>query len=183
MQKAIVHLNRSLAVHKDYVNGYLNLGVCYFKLKDYERAKQCWSIARMYYPNNPYVIRNFSLLATVYMSEGFKVGAKDPKKGVEFIEKAVEVDPSNPDVWYNLGGASFMAGNYDKAKESWEKTLQLKPDYAKAKEGLSECWYIMGATYANKGDRQNARQCWEKSLSLNPANKRAQEGLKALQNK
>lgn len=136
IEKAMVHLGRAIAVHKQYVNGYLNLGVCYFKLKDYDKAKENWDKVAQIFPNNPYLKRNMPLLGTAYMNEAFAIGGKDPQKATALLEKAVICDPSNPELWYNLGGASYTMGNYQRAREAWNQTLLLKPDYEQAKQGL-----------------------------------------------
>lgn len=137
IQKAIVHLSRSVSIHKEYVNGYLNLGVCYFKLKDYDKAKEYWDKAKSIFPNNPYLKRNFPLLGTAYLNEALRVGGKEPAKAIVILEKAVQSDPSNPELWYNLGGACFTVNNFQRAREAWTQTLQLKPDYEQAKQGLN----------------------------------------------
>ena len=137
VEKAIVHLNRAISVHTQYVNGYLNLGVCYFKLKEYDKAKEYWDKARAIFPNNPYLKVNYPLLGKTYMNEALAIGGKDPAKAIVFLEKAVEADPSNPDLWYNLGGASFTVNDFKRAREAWTKTLELKPDYEQAKQGLA----------------------------------------------
>lgn len=135
--KAIYHLNRAITIHNQYVNGYLNLGVCYFKLKDYDKAKEYWDKAKAIFPNNPYLKRNYPLLGIVYMNEALRVGGKDPKAAIELLEKAVASDPANPDLWYNLGGACFTVNNFQRASEAWTQTLLLKPDYEQAKQGLA----------------------------------------------
>jgi hypothetical protein len=137
LTKAIEHLNRAITVHTQYVNGYLNLGVCYFKLKEYDKAKIYWDKAKEIFPNNPYLKRNFPLLGTAYMNEAFRVGGKDPAMAISFLEKAVACDPANPELWYNLGGASFTVRDYKRAREAWNQALLLKPDHEQARQGLS----------------------------------------------
>jgi protein O-mannosyl-transferase len=137
LTKAIYHLNRATTIHSQYVNGYLNLGVCYFKLKDYDKAKEYWDKAKVIFPNNPYLKRNYPLLGTVYMNEALRVGGKDPKAAITLLEKAVASDPSNPELWYNLGGACYTVGNFQRAREAWNQTLLLKPDHEQAQKGLS----------------------------------------------
>jgi tetratricopeptide (TPR) repeat protein len=137
IMKAIYHLNRAVSIHNQYVNGYLNLGVCYFKLKDYDKAKEYWDKAKEIFPNNPYLKRNYPLLGTVYMNEALRIGGKDPKAAIVLLEKAVAADPSNPDLWYNLGGACYTVNNFQRAREAWTQTLLLKPDHAQAKQGLA----------------------------------------------
>lgn len=137
LKKAMYHLQRAVSIHRKYVNGYLNLGVCYYKLHDYDRAKAYWDTVRTIFPNNPYLSQNLPLLGKAYMNDAFAIGAKDPEKATALLEKAVACDPSNPDLWYNLGGASYTIHDYARAREAWTQTLLLKPDYEQAKQGLA----------------------------------------------
>jgi predicted Zn-dependent protease len=136
LKKAEFHLKRSVEIHPKYVNGYLNLGVVYFKLKDYKKTEEYWNVAKTIFPNNPILKRNFQVLSATYFGEAMAVGAKDITKAIAGLEKACELDPSNAEYWYNLGGASFTAKEYEKAKNAWTKTLQLNPSYAQAQQGL-----------------------------------------------
>lgn len=136
LQKAIFHLNRSIEIHKSYVNGYLNIGVAYFKLKEYDKAKENWEKARKIFPNNPYVKKNFSLLGSVYYNDAMKIGPKNLQEAINLLEKAIAADPQNVDFWYNLGGASYTAKNYKRAREAWEQTLLLNPNHQQAKQGM-----------------------------------------------
>jgi tetratricopeptide (TPR) repeat protein len=135
--KSIFYLNRSVSVHKEYVNGYLNLGVAYFKLKNYNKAKECWDRASEIYPNNPFLKRNRELLGATYYNEAMKFGMKQPLEAIRLLEKAVELDPTNADYWYNIGGASYTIQDFTKARNAWTKALELKPDYEQAKQGLA----------------------------------------------
>jgi tetratricopeptide (TPR) repeat protein len=136
IEKAIYHLNRAIEIHPKYVNGYLNLGVAYFKLKDYDKAKKYWDIAKQIYPNNPFLKKNYTLLGSVYFNEAMNIGKEKPLAVIRLLEKAVTIDSLNADYWYNIGGASFTIKDYEKAKNAWEKTLQLKPDYIQAQQGM-----------------------------------------------
>lgn len=137
LKKAEYHLKRSVEIHPKYVNGYLNLGVVYFKQKEYKKTEEYWNIAKKIFPSNPLLKRNFQVLATTYFNEAMTTGEKDITKAIAGLEKACDLDPSNADYWYNLGGASFTAKEYEKAKNAWTKTLQLKPGYVQAQQGLS----------------------------------------------
>lgn len=46
------------------------------------------------------------------------------------------LDPSSAEAWYNLGGAYFNQRKYAKAKQAWERSLQINPNYADAKRLL-----------------------------------------------
>jgi len=136
IQKSLYYLQRAVATHRKYANGYLNLGVAYYKLNDYAKARNSWDTARMIYPSNPFLTRNFALLGQMYYNEAMRLGPNKPAEALELLEKAVEVDPSNPDYWYNLGGASYTIRDFKRAREAWTQTLELKPDYEQARQGL-----------------------------------------------
>lgn len=135
--KAIYHLSKSVSIHKEYVNGYLNIGVAYFKLKDYDKARANWDIAKKIYPNNPFLKNNLKLMGTVYFNDAMNMGSKRPLEALKLLEKALEVDPNNSDYWYNLGGVSYTVGDFEKAREAWTKTLLLNPNNQEAKQGMS----------------------------------------------
>lgn len=134
--KSIVYLKRAVETHDQYVNGYLNLGVAYYKLEDFDKTKEYWEKAKTIYPNNPFLKRNMGLLAQTYYNKAMVIGANQPKEAVLLLEKAVEIEPTNADYWYNLGGASFTIQDFEKAKMAWTRTLELKPDYEQARQGL-----------------------------------------------
>ncbi len=137
IKKAIYYLNKSVSIHKEYVNGYLNVGVAYFKLKDYDKARANWDIAKEIYPNNPFLKNNLKLMGTVYYNDAMRMGAKQPHEALKLLEKALEVDPNNSDYWYNLGGVSYTVGDFEKARNAWTKTLILDPNNQQAKQGMS----------------------------------------------
>ncbi len=137
IKKGMYHLSRSVTIHNKYVNGYLNLGVGYFKLKEYDKAKANWDKAREIYPSNPFIKRNLELLGSTYFNEGMTLGAKDIPAAIVWLEKAVSVDSTNVEYWYNLGGACFTNKDFGKARIAWTKTLTLKPDHAQAQQGVS----------------------------------------------
>jgi tetratricopeptide (TPR) repeat protein len=135
--KSIPLLERSVKIHPQYVNGYLNLGVAYFKLRDYQKAESYWRTAEKIYPNNPFLKINFNLLGQVYFQEAMKAGPANPKEAIRILEKATAVDPANAELWYNLGGASFTVGDFAKARDAWEKTLMIQPGHPQAMNGLA----------------------------------------------
>jgi tetratricopeptide (TPR) repeat protein len=134
--RSIPYLEKSIQVHKEYVNGYLNLGVAYFKLEQYEKTRELWETARKIYPNNPILKTNFHLLGLIYYNKAMAVGKNDIKAAIGYFKTATEVDPGNPDLWYNLGGASYTIQDYETARMAWKKTLELKPDYKEAQQGM-----------------------------------------------
>ncbi len=137
LEKAMVHLKKSVEIHPRYVNGYINIGVVYFKQKNYEKTEEYWYKAKEIFPRNPLITRNFEVLAITYYNEAMKIGATNPKYSIQLLEKCTAFAPQNADYWYNLGGAYFMTEQYQKAIEAWKNALMLKPDYELAKQGMA----------------------------------------------
>ena len=137
IQKSIYYLNRSTSIHKEYVNGYLNVGVAYFKLQQYDKARENWDIAKKLYPNNPFLKADLKLMGTVYYNHAMAIGIKQPAEAIKLLEQALEVDPGNANYWYNLGGVSYTAHDFEKARNAWSKTLLLDPSYELAKQGMA----------------------------------------------
>jgi stress-induced-phosphoprotein 1 len=50
---------------------------------------------------------------------------------VNFYTQAIDIDSSNHVLYSNRSAAYAKAGEYEKALEDAEKTVQLKPDWAK----------------------------------------------------
>lgn len=134
LYKGIGFLKHAIELHPRYVNGYLNLGLAYFKLrKDFE-ALYYWKNAERLYPNNPY-LRNYYI---VYYNDLKNRGATAFNRGrmdsaAVAYRKCTILDPYNPEGWYNLGGAYFNSQRYVKAKECWDRALQLNPNYQEVK--------------------------------------------------
>lgn len=137
IDKAIKHLSKAVNVHNKYVNGYINLGVAYYKKGELEKAEENWIKAKSLYPNNPYLVKSYEALAQGYYNKAMKIWKTDSLQSIVLMEKATAYQPLNVDYWYNLGGAAFTVGNYEKAKKAWEKTLQLNPNHKEALQGLA----------------------------------------------
>jgi hypothetical protein len=141
--KAIFHLTRAVSVHKRYVNGYLNLGVAYYKLGNLDKAKEQWDIAKVIYPNNPFLITNFKALGSMYYNKAVILGSKKPLnvpdllEAIKLLEKATEVDPNNANYWYDLGGVSYMIQDFNKARNAWQKALEIDPKNQRAIQGMA----------------------------------------------
>ncbi len=138
LNKAIQYLNKALKLHPKYVNGYLNLGLANYKMKNLEQSKAAWDMARKYFPNNPYLRQFCPLLAQEFLARGFKKAEQKDLAGALFdVEMATQLDPGNFMMFYHLGGAYYTVGNYNKAYESWQRCLQLNPNYEEAKKGIT----------------------------------------------
>lgn len=128
IRKSINYGKKALQLHPHFVNGYLNLGLAYAKIEQYDSAKTCWDVAFREYPSHPNKQLYYNLLADAYYRKGYNLGGQQKwKDGAAFLQMAVEMAPANAQYWYDLGGFSFNSQDYVKAKEAWTKAYQLNP--------------------------------------------------------
>ncbi len=140
LDTAIIYLRKSIYLHKRsaYVSSYLNLGDAYYALQMPDSALLYWNIVKINYPNYPDLPRYFFILGRLYLNVAIVLGKKQKyAESVAEIYKAIKINPKDADLWYNLGGAYFTWKRYDSAYYSWQKTLQIDPNNADAKKGLS----------------------------------------------
>jgi tetratricopeptide (TPR) repeat protein len=61
----------------------------------------------------------------------------DNVKFAEAMQRAVDLDPNNKLINYNLATAYYQLGKYDDAKKYYEKTIELDPKYVDAYKGIA----------------------------------------------
>lgn len=140
LNKGIKFLKHAVELHPRYVNGYLNLGLASFKLRNDFDALYYWKNAERLYPNNPYLRNYYQVFSSDLKNRGaqaFNRGRMD-SAAIAYNKWAL-LTPNDPEAWYNLGGAFFNSGRYVLAKRSWERALQLNPNYTEVKRVLPMC--------------------------------------------
>jgi tetratricopeptide (TPR) repeat protein len=80
-----------------------------------------------------------------------KNAEKKLKRALSGGEKATSLDATYHEAWNLVGYTARKLGDYDKAFAAYEKCLNIKPDYAPAREYMGEAWL-------EKGDAQKAHE-------------------------
>ncbi|MCX6310125.1 MAG: glycosyltransferase family 39 protein [Bacteroidetes bacterium] len=115
------YLLRATQIHKKYVNGYLNLGLCYYYTNRYEQAAQAWSSAYQYFPSNNI------LLTYQQMFKGQannRAARKDYAGAAKFLRCAAISVPSDAGAWADYAGASFMGKDFSNAKNGFTQAIE-----------------------------------------------------------
>jgi tetratricopeptide (TPR) repeat protein len=81
-----------------------------------------------------------------------------PKQAVEHLQKSIDLDPTEKNPYYNLGGFSMMMGQYEEAEKAFLKVIELDPNEGKAYLQLS------GLYWRSKNDFIKAKEYAEKAL-------------------
>jgi tetratricopeptide (TPR) repeat protein len=113
-----------------------NTALIYTQLGQDEKALEAYKAARQNEPEDINLILNE---ANLYFNQGNKAKFK------ELMAEAIALAPDNPDLHYNVGVISMEQENYEEARVSYKKTIELDPSYTNAYLNLS-------TTYVNEGN-------------------------------
>jgi tetratricopeptide (TPR) repeat protein len=87
---------------------------------------------------NPYIDSIALNIGSAYDNESIPLLNTQPKKALELLIKATEIAPKDINFWNNLGSGYYLcAKDYTKAREVWQKVLQMDPNNQKALSNLS----------------------------------------------
>jgi len=102
---------------------FKNLAQSYVSLENSEKALEIITLGRGEFPNS------YALLideANIYYNFG------DFMKFKEKLEEAIDLNPTEPSLYYNVGVMNMEQKNMDEAIKNFKKAIELKPDYADA---------------------------------------------------
>ncbi len=100
-----------------------NMVLIYLNVNQKARAQKLLEDARKENPDD---------LQLLMVEANFHLQNDDKAKFESVMNEAIQKDPTNPELYYNLGVTSSEAGNIDMAKQYYEKALQLDPNHVNA---------------------------------------------------
>ncbi len=100
--------------------------------------------------------------APTWMARGTALArAGHYEEAIDAYQRAARIDPTNPEVYNDLGNAYFATMQIDKARDLYRKTLKLAPDHAWAMNNL-------GYTYFATKEYESAVQWFQRALTREP---------------
>jgi tetratricopeptide (TPR) repeat protein len=175
----------------EYQRAYLDVGDFYFRLGDGDSAVREYreGIVRDAKSKTTYQKRIIEVLikqnkmaeAVAINSEILKANPDDPdsrglaaslllekgevSKAVTELQEVVTRDPNNPVPHYNLGRAHAARGEYELARQEFQRAVELRPDYLTARMALAQLQVVQrqfeaalkSATDILAVDRSNAQ--------------------------
>ena len=105
-----------------------NIALIYVQNGENEKALQAMAVARAESPDD------LDLLLTE-ANVHYKLG--DVNKSEELYKLAVDKNPLNPELYFNLGVVNSEINNYEKSKKYYLKAIELKPEYKTAHINLA----------------------------------------------
>jgi tetratricopeptide (TPR) repeat protein len=99
---------------------FYNLGVAYTFLKREDEALSCYEKAVL---NNPNYVQ-----ALFNMGQIWLLKKRDVSRALHFFDRAVTLQPDYLSAHHQRGIAWELLGDYQRALECWERTLELDPE-------------------------------------------------------
>ncbi|MFI5108984.1 MAG: tetratricopeptide repeat protein [Terriglobales bacterium] len=175
----IKHFREAIRLSPDYTLAMLHLGRTYFDGRDYEQAATWFARvprsdpaareASFYLGLAGYYMGDFAKsedafafvasrlpLTEVYNNLGVVAGRRGKRSEIEYFQKAVKADPSDPDYHFNLGIALYKASDLAGASRQLRETLALRPADAEAKALLDSIAPLATAAALRTSDRPAA---------------------------
>ena len=154
---------------------------------DPQNAAVCAEIARTYLAGREYALAEQWFEAAVesaplsadfyYVLADFEAGTLfDLDKGLEAIQEAVEIEPTNPAAYDMLGWLRYLLRDWADAETALYRALELEPKRAST-------YYHLGRLYEGTGKRDAARWAFGRAVDLGagqPSRRAAEDALKRL---
>ncbi len=112
-----------------------NLGLVYFNKRDYPLAEHYYRKALAYNPK--FVNSLLGLARTLIAREKYS-------EAVDHLKRAVSLAPRMPHLYYDLGEAYSLSGRYEKARQSYDKVIEMVPSSPLAAEAKKQKIKITG---------------------------------------
>lgn len=128
----------------------LSLAVAQQSSGDYESAEQNLRALLKEFPNNPIALNN---LGYFLIERNKKI-----EEAIGLIQRALEIDPTNPSYLDSLGWAYFKLGNYNQAELYLKEAVFGNP--------TSAIYEHLGDLYQKQGKTDSAKSAWQKAVKL-----------------
>ncbi|MBZ9682043.1 tetratricopeptide repeat protein [Mesorhizobium sp. CO1-1-2] len=117
-------------------NIFYQRGIAYERLKEWPKAEPNFRKALELQPDQPQVL-NYLGYSWVDMNTNLK-------EGLEMIQKAVDLKPSDGYIVDSLGWAYFRLGRFDDAVREMERAVSLKPEDPVLNDHLGDAYWRVG---------------------------------------
>ena len=97
----------------------------------------------------------FNILGVSYEKKG------DLEKASIAYKKALKINPSIPELQFNLGAILHAQNQYQESIKYYQKAISLKADFV-------EAYFNLGVTYQSLGEFVKATSAYEQALKIQP---------------
>lgn len=155
LEMALIELNKAVALKKNFMEAWVQLGLVYLKAGGHEAAIRVFKNTLKQFPSDPRVLY---LLAVSHQS------GKDMEQAISAFEKVLKVSPDHKRTLFDLGALYERTGQFKKAEKTFQHLIKLDPENAMALNYLGYLW-------ADKNiNLEKAEKMILKALEIEPEN-------------
>ncbi len=183
---ARAHHLMAVTADPNFAPGYISLGLVEKASKNYEAAEHALKKALSLQPQNHEILNN---LGNLYTDMG------DPGKGLDLIERSLQIVPHSVMTLYNRAVALQHLGRHGEATQQYKQVLEAEPNFAAAHCNLgilareqnelaiaiehgqkaaeldpqnSDFYYNLGLALSEAGEYEDALTCFEGAYTIDP---------------
>jgi tetratricopeptide (TPR) repeat protein len=172
-KEAIVKYDSALIIVQDY-RIYNGKGIAYTRAKELDSAIVNYEKAISMSTDSSVTLSAKKNVSIAYYMLGNAISKKNNKKGLEYLQKAVEND--SLDIAYlSLARVYSELSQFDKTLEAAENALKYKSKISEAGP-----YYYMGLAYKGKKDTKKAKEMFTNAISDSTYGKSAKSELDQL---
>jgi tetratricopeptide (TPR) repeat protein len=155
-------------------NIFYQRGIAYERLKQWEKAEPNFRRALELSPDQPQVLN--------YLGYSWVDMDMNLEEGLEMIQKAVDLRPSDGYIVDSLGWAYYRLGRYEDAVRELERAVGLKPDDPVLNDHLGDAYWRVGRKLEARFQWSHARDMEPEPDVLESVNRKLAEGLPPVEN-
>jgi len=145
-------LEAALKIYPNYNDANTQLGVAYYKIKDFKKSEKYYLITLENNPNDAVAINN---LAAIYFNTG------QYEKAINMYERAITLNPRFSDAMVNIGSCYGSMQKYEESIIYFKKAIDISPDNSKA-------YFFMSKSYGFLGNKQEADAVMAQARMIDP---------------
>ncbi len=214
VDQALIHAQRALEGSPEEVEYAYQVGSLLFQNDRLDEAAMVLSAVVQRWPGHEGAAYNLgrTLMALGREDEGQAMlnrvdQIQEMQEQAVLAQRAVEMNPNDPQRWITLGGFMLRSGYYDRAEEAFSSALTLQPNNAlllndmanlamvrgdtllalqrfqsllRRDSTFADAWLNIGIIYAMMDRPADARKAWENVLKYKPNDPDAKQYLARL---
>ena len=150
-------------------NVFYQRGIAHERLKEWDKAEPNFRKALELFPDQPQVMN--------YLGYSWVDMNRNLEEGLQMIQKAVDLRPSDGYIVNSLGWAYYRLGKWDDAVRELERAVSLKPDDPILNDHLGDAYWRAGRQLEATFQWSHARDMKPEADVLASVQKKLAEGL------
>jgi len=137
-ERAITDCNAAIEKRPRFAQAFVTRAYAWYLLNDIKKSEADFDSTRAIDPKCAGLVLAGHLLAIYYEKNGWEKYGKNGMfiQSIAEYKKGLALESTNVNLWYNIGGAYYSIKQYPKAKEAFQKVLELAPDNSQAKHSI-----------------------------------------------